>query len=262
MKKLSSFILAGVLFLPACAQQPISGWKLVWNDEFSRDGKPDSAKWSFAPRKSSAWDCYCTDDTATAMVKGGYLYLNGILSKDPSDTAKYQTGCIRTKDKFSFKYGKLAVRAKLPEGQGSWPAIWLMPENNVYGGWPKGGEIDVMEHLNFDTIFYQTIHSYYIDRLNHKNDPKRYGTAAFKVGEFNVFAMEWYPDRIDLFINGQKTFSYPRMADDTTGTQWPFDQPFYIILDQALGGGWPGPVNDHDLPARMVLDWVRVYQKE
>ena len=234
-----------------------TNWKLIWQDEFSKDGKPDSTKWSFAGRGKADWDCLCADDSATAIVKNGFLFLNGILSKDASDTAKYQTGCIETKGKFSFKYGKLEVRAKLAQGQGSWPAIWLLGE---HGRWPNNGEIDVMEHLNFDTIFYQTMHSYYIDRLGNKNNPKHYATAPFNVGEFNIFGMEWYPDKIDLLINGKKTFSYPRISKDSTHTQWPFDQPFYIILDQALGGNWPGPVDKNDLPQQMIVDWVRVYQ--
>lgn len=234
-----------------------TNWKLIWHDEFSKDGKPDSTKWSFSGRGKADWKCYCADDTATAFVKDGFLYLKGILSKDASDTAKYQTGCIETKGKFSFKYGKLEVRAKLSQGQGSWPAIWLLGEN---GNWPNNGEIDVMEHLNFDTIFYQTMHSYYIDKLKNKNNPKYFTTAPFKVNEFNTFGMEWYPDRIDLLVNGQKTFSYPRLQNDSTHSQWPFDQPFYIILDQALGGNWPGPVNNNDLPQQMMVDWVRVYQ--
>ncbi len=245
------------LLFSSSAKSQKTGWKLIWSDEFSTDGKPDPGKWSFSGRGKADWKCYCADDTATALVKDGFLYLGGILSKDASDTAKYKTGCIQTKGKFSFKYGKLEVRAKLSQGQGSWPAIWLLGEN---GKWPDNGEIDVMEHLNFDTIFYQTMHSYYIDVLKHKDDPKYFTTAPFKVGEFNTFGMEWYPDRIDLFINGQKTFSYPKISNDTTGKQWPFDQPFYIILDQALGGNWPGPVNNNDLPQTMIVDWVRVYE--
>ncbi len=166
----------------AFAQKKETDWKLIWQDEFSKDGKPDTAKWSFAGRGKADWNCYCSNDTSTAIVRNGKLYLSGILSKDNADTVKYQTGCISTKNKFSFKYGKLEVRVKLPEGQGSWPAIWLLPESNEHG-WPKDGEIDVMEHLNFDTIFYQTMHSYFIDVLKHKDDPKYYATAPFKEGE-------------------------------------------------------------------------------
>lgn len=257
MKLFVCLLFLSQFLFSSCAKSQTSKWKLTWSDEFSYNGKPDNSKWSFSGRGKSDWACFCTDDTATAFVKDGFLYLSGIQSNNPSDTAEYMTGCIQTKGKFSFKYGKLEVRAKLSEGQGSWPAIWLLGEN---GNWPNNGEIDVMEHLNFDSIFYQTMHSYYIDVLKHKDDPKYFTTASFKVGDFNVYGMEWYPGRIDLLINGKKTFSYPKIPDDTTGKQWPFDQPFYLILDQALGGNWPGPVNKKDLPQQMIVDWVRVYQ--
>jgi beta-glucanase (GH16 family) len=257
MRLFVGLLIASQLMFSSGAKCQKHGWKLIWSDEFSSNGKPDSSKWTFSGRGTADWKCYCTDDTATAFVKGGFLYLRGIQSNNPSDTAKYMTGCIQTKGKFSFKYGKLEVRAKLSQGQGSWPAIWLLGEN---GTWPDNGEIDVMEHLNFDTIFYQTMHSYYIDKLNHRKDPQYFTTAAFNANDFNVYGMEWFADRIDLFINGKKTFSYPKILNDTTGKQWPFDQPFYIILDQALGGNWPGPVNKNDLPQQMIVDWVRVYQ--
>lgn len=243
------------------AQSKQKGWKLIWQDNFLKDGIPNPNNWSFTGRGRSAWKCDCFDSTTIAIVKHGELFLSGIVADDTSDTAAYHTGCISTKGKFFFKYGKLIVRAKLPQAQGSWPAIWLLPETNAHGGWPQGGEIDVMEHLNFDSIVYQTIHSYYIDKLGHQNDPKHYTTAPFKPGKFNTFGMEWYPDRIDLFVNGKKIFSYPKIANDTTGTQWPFDQPFYILLDQALGG-WPGKIDSKDLPATMEVDWVRVYKRE
>lgn len=259
----TGLILCSGMFLLACRTsllQKEAGWKLVWQDEFLVDGKPDSTKWSFAPRKKAAWACYCTDDTSTAVVKDGRLTLKGILSKSATDTATYQTGCVQTRNKFYFKYGKLEVRAKLGKGQGSWPAIWLMPQDNKYGGWPQSGEIDVMEQLNRDSIFYQTLHSTYIDRLQQKRNPAYFSTAPFNVDDFNVFGMEWYPDRIDFFVNGRKTFSYPNIKNDNT--QWPFDQNFYLILDQALGGNWPGPVNAADLPVRMEVDYVRVYQQQ
>lgn len=257
-------IVMAVLFstgtIYAHAQSGHKGWKLMWQDNFSKNGIPDTAKWSFTGRGRSAWKCYCFDSETTTIVKDGKLLLSGIKSNDKSDTATYHTGCISTEGKFFFKYGKLVVRAKLPQAQGSWPAIWLLPETNAHGGWPKGGEIDVMEHLNHDSIVYQTIHSYYIDKLGHQNNPKHYAVAPFKPGRFNTFGMEWYPDRIDLFVNGKKVFSYPKIANDTTGTQWPFDQPFYILLDQALGG-WPGKIDNQELPATMEVDWVRVYQR-
>lgn len=233
-------------------------WALIWQDEFPEDGAPDSSKWSFTGRGSSPWNCYCADDPATAVVRNGRLYLSGIVSRQAADTAPYLTGCIETKHKFSFKYGKVEVRAKVPKAQGSWPAIWLMPEESVYGGWPRSGEIDVMEHLNHDSIFYQTVHSGYTYIEKHTQNPPHGGKAPLDRDAFNVYGMEWYPDRMDFFINGIKTFTYPKLQDGPA-SQWPFDQPFYLILDQALGG-WPGEIKNEDLPATMIVDWVKVYR--
>jgi beta-glucanase (GH16 family) len=238
-----------------------SGWKLIWEDEFTEEGSPNPDKWSFSGRRSPDWACYCADNVATTLVKEGKLHLRGVLNQQEADTAKYQTGCIQTKDKFSFKYGKIEVKAKLSKGKGSWPAIWLMPEENTYGGWPDGGEIDIMEHLNLDSIVYQTLHSHYIDRLGQKGDPLYFTTAPFKTEDFNIFGLEWYPDRLDFFVNGQKTFTYPKI-EGADFKQWPFDQEFYIILDQALGGSWVGEIHDQDLPVEMQVDWVRVYKKD
>ncbi|MBS1756994.1 MAG: glycoside hydrolase family 16 protein [Bacteroidetes bacterium] len=257
MKYLYLLLFVGQASLCSCSRAQTPVWKLIWSDEFSKDGLPDASKWNFAGRGKSDWNCFCADDSSVAYVKNGFLYLKGIVSNTPADTAKYHTGCLNTSGKFSFQYGKLEVRAKLSQGQGSWPAIWLLGDT---GTWPNKGEIDVMEHLNNDNIFYQTMHSYYIDILKNKNNPKYFTTAPFLVNDFNVFGMEWYEDRVDLFINGQKTFSYPKISGEPTGTQWPYKIPFYILLDQALGGNWPGPINTNDLPQQMVIDWVRVYQ--
>src|SRR5690606_20313311 len=112
---------------------------------------------------------------------------------------------------------------------------------------------------NFDTVVYQTIHSTYVDVQQKKEKPVYFATPSFKEGEFNVFGLEWYPDRLDFFLNGEKTFTYPKI-EGATPEQWPFDQEFYIILDQALGGAWVGEIHDEDLPVEMVVDWVRVYQ--
>lgn len=258
-------VLALCLVLFGCSMNAVAQqkkkWKLIWKDEFKHDGLPDESKWGFSPRTKANWACYCYNDTSTAVVRNGKLLLRGIVAdKRTNDTARYQTGCIQTKGKFSFLYGKMEVRAKLPQGKGSWPAIWLMPEEAVYGGWPHSGEIDVMEHLNYDTIFYQTLHSHYIDGLKEKNNPKYFNTASFKTGDYNVYGMEWSEEKIDFFINGKRTFTYPKIQNDTTGVQWPFDQKFYIILNQALGGSWAGPIGDNDLPQQMEIDYVRVYR--
>lgn len=236
-------------------------WTLIWQDEFSKDGIPDEANWRFTGRWTPAWQCYCTDDTSTAFVRDGILYLKGIVSHERGDTATFRTGCIETRHKFSFKYGRLEVKAKIPMVMGSWPAIWLMPQNDSYGGWPASGEIDVMEHLNRDQFVYHTVHSGYIELEGHKQDPLYVWKAPFDSNDFNIYGVEWSAERIDFFINGVKTFTYPKLKGGPLG-QWPFDQPFYIILDMALGGcSWLAAPAEGDLPAVMEVDWIRVYQQ-
>jgi len=243
------------------AQEHLENWDLIWQDEFNYEGKPDAKKWSFAPRKPVDWACYCADNDATRYVKNGKLHLRGVLNTKPEDTVKYNTGCIRTTDKFSFKYGKIEVRAKLDKGKGSWPAIWMMPQDPQYGGWPHSGEIDIMEQLNYDTIVYQTLHSNYVDIQEKKAVPKYFKTVPYKVNAYNVYGLEWYPDRLEFYLNGEKTFTYPKI-ENADSKQWPFDQEFFIILDQALGGNWVGSIKDEDLPVEMLVDWVRVYQEK
>lgn len=258
-KRIWSLVALMSLSLTALSQNKEDEWQLVWEDDFEVDGAPDPSNWSFAGRGTPDWKCYCTDSPETYFVEGGLLHLKASQHTDPADSVKYQTGCIQTKERFSFRYGKLEVRAKLSKGKGSWPAIWMMPEDSKYGGWPNSGEIDVMEHLNYDPFVYQTLHSHHIDRLEEKDNPPYYATQAFDVDEFNVYGVEWFEDRLDFFVNGDMTFSYPKLegADDK---QWPFDQDFYIILNQALGGSWVGEIHDEDLPVQMLVDWVRVYQ--
>ncbi len=230
-------------------------WKLVWVDTFSKEGDPDSSKWSYIPASGGCYR-YMTNTNKDSYVKGGKLILRASVNTNPKDTSLYTTGGIQSRGKFSFLYGKIEVRAKLGAGQGSWPAIWLLPEKDQ----PLYGEIDIMEQLNHDSIFYQTVHSHYTLKLGFKDNPPHSAIATFKVGQFNVFGLEWYPDRLDLTINGKCTFSYPKIQTDKPG-QWTFDKPYYIILNQALGG-WAGKIDPKELPLQMEVDWVKVYQRQ
>ena len=229
-------------------------WKMVWQDNFDKDGSPDSSKWSFIPASGGCYR-YMTNTNKDSYVKEGKLILRAQVNTNLKDTSRYTTGGIRSHGKYSFLYGKIEVRAKLGAGKGSWPAIWLLPEKDQ----PLYGEIDIMEHLNHDSIFYQTIHSHYTLKLGFKDNPPHSEVATFKIGKFNVFGLEWYPDRMDLTINGKCTFSYPKIQTDKPG-QWTFDKPYYIILNQALGG-WAGSIDPKELPLQMEVDWVKVYQR-
>ena len=150
------------------------------------------------------------------------------------------------------------ICAKLNAAKGAWPAIWMLPEN---AKWPSGGEIDVMERLNDDSIAYQTVHSHYTYTLGIKDHPKSHSTGVIHPDRYNVFAVEMYPDSLSFYVNDIHTFTYPRIQTQKEG-QFPFDQPFYLLIDMQLGGSWVGAVDPKDLPVEMEVDWVRFYQRK
>lgn len=274
MKKIIPFFYL-LLCLPACKMsQPAAQkdhlyiqnkdqqnrpWKLVWEDDF-KGPVLDTTKWTRIPPNNAAWGKHMTSDDRCYALNNGLLYLRGINNPDTSkDPRPFLTGGIYTKGKFAFQYGKIEIRAKLECAQGAWPAIWMLAEKDKYGPYPKNGEIDIMEHLNADSIIYQTTHSYYTLDLKQTNNPPHSGTAKLQNGAFNVFGISWYPDKIVFLLNGKETFTYPRVAG-VDPSQWPYDQPFYLLIDQQLGGNWVGKVNPAELPVQMIIDWVKVYQ--
>lgn len=193
-------------------------------------------------------------------MSNGCIVLKGIRNTDTlSDSRPYHTGGIFSKGKFAFQYGKLEIRAKLGTAQGAWPAMWMLGANEKHGPYPRNGEIDIMEHLNQDSIVYQTVHSYYTLELKQQDHPPHFATSPIRADEFNTYGLLWYPDRLVFTVNGSERFTYPRVAG-VDPSQWPFDQPFYLLIDQQLGGNWVGKVNASQLPVEMVVDWVRVYQ--
>ena len=153
--------------------------------------------------------------------------------------------------------GRLEIKAKLNGATGAWPAFWLLPQE---GQWPMGGEIDIMARLNYDNIAYQSVHSHYTYDLGCKTTPPQGSTGPIHPEAYNVYAVEMYADSLCFFINDQHPFTYPRIETDQEG-QFPFHQPFYLLLDMQLGGSWVGAVDPTELPVEMSIDWVRFYQK-
>lgn len=238
-------------------------WELIWKDEFDQTGAPDPKYWSFPGRKGAFWARYATDSPDVAYVKDGLLTLVARITPAGSDTVPYQTGAITTRDRFSFKYGKVEFRARFKHAQGSWPALWLMPQDGKYGGWPHSGEIDVMEHLNFDKYVYQTIHTTQTRATTGNNsweNSKSHSTSPIRINDFNTYGIEWNEAGIDFYVNGQKSFTYKNQGEGPQ--QYPFVEDFYLILNQALGGNWVGKINPAHLPVTMDVDWVRVYQEK
>lgn len=234
-------------------------WKLVWQDDFT-GAEIDESRWTRIPPGGSDWNRHMSTDDACFKLENGELHLLGINNPDTvKDSRPYITGGIWSVGKFAFQYGRVEIRAKLENAQGAWPAMWMLAELNKYGNYPKNGEIDIMEHLNSDTIIYQITHSHYTLELGKRDNPPNSGTATINPGEYNVYGLSWYPDRLVFQVNGKDTFTYPRV-EGVDPSQWPYDQPFYLLIDQQLGGEWVGKVATKQLPVAMIIDWVKVYQ--
>lgn len=241
-------------------------YKLVWKEDFK--GKTfDQKSWSKIPRGTANWNRHMSDDDRLYDVKDGRLILRGLINdgtfrydslrrNGERDTARYVTGGLFTKSKKTIGYGKVEIKAKLGEGQGAWPAIWMLPNSE---DWPKGGEIDIMEHLNHDPFVYQTVHTYYTYVLKLDSNPPHYGTAPIKRHDFNVYAVEILPDSLVFSVNGKRTFSYPRIETDKEG-QYPFTTEYYLLIDMQLGGDWVGKIDPSNLPVDMEIDWVKMYR--
>ncbi|MCQ0112707.1 Glycosyl hydrolases family 16 [Zhouia amylolytica] len=235
-------------------------WNIIWEDNFDKDKALDHSKWTKIKRNKADWGNYMTDYEGCFEIKNGNLHLKGIQKPDHiNDTVPYLTGGVETKGKFSFQYGKIEIKAKLDSGKGVWPAIWMLADQPKYGKYPRNGEIDIMEHLNYENKIYQTVHSYYTLVLKEKENPPYYSTTEVNTENFNVYGLEWYPDKLVFTLNGKKTFEYPRL-DNVDETQWPFDQPFYLMIDMQIEGSWVGEADPKDLPVEMIIDWVKVYQ--
>lgn len=253
MRRVVIFFLIGLVSFVVNAQKP--KYKLLWKENFG--GKELRAdRWSKIPRGSSDWNNFMSDDERCYNLSDGEMTLIGLVNDYlPQDTAPYVTGGIYTKGKFSITYGKVEVKARLEGAQGAWPAIWMLPEN---APWPDGGEIDIMERLNHETKAYQTVHSYYTYTLNIK-EPANSATAPIRPYKYNVYAVEILPDSLVFSINGKRTFAYPRIVTPHKG-QFPFGTPFYLLIDMQIEGRWVGKARPEELPAKMIVDWVKFYE--
>lgn len=237
--------------------------KLVFEDDFNENGAPNKDKWRY-DLGGSGWgneekQCY-TDELSNAKVQDGKLIITA--KKEKYNFNEYTSARLLTKQ--SWLYGRFEIKAKLPKGTGTWPAIWMMPEDSAYGSWPQSGELDIMEHVGFD---YGTIHAT-AHSLKYYWKANTQKTAQVKVDnvdtEFHVYAMEWRPDRIDFFVDDNKYFSVeydPKTDKEEKWKSWPYDKPFHLILNIAVGGSWGGQkgIDDSIFPQSMVVDYVRVY---
>jgi len=239
-------------------------WTVIFTDDFNTDGKPDATKWKVDPQPKG-WingeqQVYTDTTHDNAFVKDGKLIIKGKKDFPTGNSAEpWSSARLITQGKLDFKYGKVDVRAKLPRARGSWPAIWLMPTSSAYGGWPKSGELDMMEHVgnNFGTVL-STVHT---QNHNWTNGGQVSATKKLMDADtvYHTYSMEWGADSITFSYDSIHVLTYPNPHTDWK--DWPFDQQFYLILNVAIGGGMGGTIVEADWPDSMVVDYVRISQK-
>ena len=254
------------------AGDPLAGWVLAWSDEFNgADGSAvDSSKWGHDVGGGGFGNSeleYYTNGTQNAVVQGGNLVITATTAGASSYTCsypsngpcKYTSARLLSKGKFSQKYGRLEARIQIPEGQGIWPAFWAM---GVNGNWPACGEIDIMENVGKEpSINHGSLH---MPNSGTNTDNQLTGMYTLpggaKLGDaFHTYTVEWSSSAIKFFVDD---VLYETQTPQTaTGRTWEFDQPFYFILNVAVGGTWPGaPDSTTTFPQTMKVDWVRAYQ--
>lgn len=196
-----------------------SGWQLVWQDEFESK-RLDNTKWGLCERGAADWNNTMSDDSRLLEIVDGVLHLRGIRNDKEDDAAPYLTSGVTSKGRFAFQYGKVQIRARFKSAQGAWPALWMLGTEKR---WPANGEIDLMEHLNFDQKVYQTVHSEYTVKIDKSNTPKKGSVAEIERDNWNTYGCEWDADKIVFTVNDKPTHTYPRVP--TLGEkQWPFNQ--------------------------------------
>ena len=237
----------------------------IWSDEFDYNGLPDSTKWSYDLGDGCPNLCgwgnnelqSYTNLLKNARVENGNLIIEA--HREDMGSREYSSARLVSRSKGDWKYGRIEVRAKLPSGLGTWPAIWMLSTDWEYGGWPESGEIDIMEHVGYcpDTIF-GTVHTkaYHHSIGTHKEGKLYLPDAESK---FYVYAINWSEEKIDFFVDDILYFSFSN--ENKTFREFPFDKKFHLIMNIAVGGNWGGKhgVDETIWPRRMEVDYVRVY---
>lgn len=245
---------------PTPTPVPAPTLQLVWSDEFNYTGLPDATKWSYETGGSGFGNneaqYYTKDRLENARVEDGNLVIEA--RKENYEGKNYTSARLVTRDKASWTYGRIEVRAKLPKGRGTWPAIWMLA--NDMKVWPDDGEIDIMEHVGYDHgMVHASIHT---KKYNHIINTQK--TSKIEVKDlseaFHTYTVEYNRDRMDIFVDDKHYFSY--LNSEKTYDAWPFNQPFFLILNQAIGGNWGGVqgIDDSIFPQKFYIDYVRVYQ--
>ena len=241
---------------------------MIWSDEFEGSGSPDTSKWVYATGGdgfgNNEKQYYLADSKENAYLKDGFLHL--VALKKDYDKNHYTSAKLHSYGKFNLQYGKVEVRAKLPAGKGTWPAIWMLPESlrEKKEKWPFSGEIDIMEHVGKDpNEVHTSLHTGLYNHIkgtqisHHEQVPN--ATTAF-----HNYGIEWDEKEIRFYIDDALFFTSKKGEDGRVSTNdgWPFDKPYYMILNLAIGGNWGGEIDESIFPSDFQVDYVRIYKQK
>lgn len=261
-----------IIFLFFSAFLFADGWTLVWSDEFDRPGLPDAEVWGYEEGfiRNRELQYYTSRRQENVRVEDGLLVIEARKEKlknpnykpgsaqwkEAREFAEYTSGSLRSKR--YWKYGRIEVRAKLPQGGGVWPAIWTLGENIKSVSWPKCGEIDILEFVgNEPDLIHATVHYGESGEDHHSSSGKLKVNRPFD--DFHIYAIEWFEDRIDFFFDDVKYHTF--LLDEAgPGPRNAFRKPHFLLFNFALGGDWGGSVEDSVLPQKYLIDYVRIYQ--
>jgi len=251
-------------YLSRKTEEPV--WELAWSDDFDESGVPNDELWEYSLGDGCPNLCgwgnnelqTYTSNQENIRIENGRLIIQ--IQSDTSLENKYTSAKLMSLNNKGIKYGKIEVSAINPSGNGTWPAIWMLPTEKVYGGWPKSGEIDIMEHVGYspDSII-GTVHT---ESYNHINDTQKSGSVVLPDNEykFHKYEIQWTPEKIDFLVDDKSYFTF--VNENKTSDEWPYDQEFRLILNLAVGGNWGGKhgVDDKIVGEQFVIDYVRVYE--
>jgi beta-glucanase (GH16 family) len=250
------------------ADTPVAPPAPTWSDEFDQpeNSAPDSSKWTF-DLGATGWGNrelqHYTDRRENARIVADPAALDGralAITARRSDTGAFTSARLKTAGKFSVTYGRIEARLRLPRSRGIWPAFWMLGDNIVRAGWPACGEIDILEVVGHEPgRAHATLHGPGYSGEKGLSASTVLPAGAALGDRYRVFAVDWRPDRIEWFLDGQ-VFARRTPADLPAGARWVFDAPMFVLLNLAVGGNWPGPPDTTTaFPQTFLIDYVRVY---
>lgn len=261
--RLKYFLGAGLLFLSIImgygqaypVNKTIKSSNLIWADEFDVDGAPDASKWVYDIGTGDwGWGNneaeYYTNRAENVKVQNGVLKITTL--KENYQGSSYTSARIKTQGKFSFKYGKVEIRAKMPVGGGTWPALWMLGDTITSTGWPACGEIDIMEHLgNQSNKIYGTLH---YPNFSGANAVSKTVTIANAATKFHIYTLDWRSNVINFYVDGNLFHSF------SNSSALPFNQNFSLIVNSAIGGGFGGVIDPSFTSSTFEVDYIRIYK--